>query len=49
VLAVVRGGHAMTDLASGFCLAVGDTLVLAGTHAAMERAFEDLSPPVQTV
>jgi CPA2 family monovalent cation:H+ antiporter-2 len=46
-LAVVRGGHAITDLEAGLTLAVGDTLVLAGTHAEMERAFAVLSPPAE--
>lgn len=44
VLAVVRGGHAITRFDGDFRLAVGDTLVLAGTHAEMERAFQRLGP-----
>jgi K+/H+ antiporter YhaU regulatory subunit KhtT len=44
VVAVVRGGHAITEFDDAFRLSVGDTLVLAGTHAEMERAFERLSP-----
>jgi CPA2 family monovalent cation:H+ antiporter-2 len=45
LVALVRGGLAITAFDEGFRLAVGDTLVLAGTHAEMERAFERLSPP----
>ncbi|MEK7823952.1 MAG: cation:proton antiporter [Candidatus Eisenbacteria bacterium] len=46
VVAVVRGGHAITVFGDEFRLWVGDTLVLAGTHAEMERAFERLSPAI---
>jgi monovalent cation:H+ antiporter-2, CPA2 family len=46
-VAVVRGGHAITDFDAGFTFAVGDTLVLAGTHAEMERAFARLAPPAE--
>jgi CPA2 family monovalent cation:H+ antiporter-2 len=45
VVAVVRGTQAMTDLPPGLVLRVGDTLVLTGTHADMDRAFARLSPP----
>jgi CPA2 family monovalent cation:H+ antiporter-2 len=44
VVAVVRGGTAIAAFADDFRLRVGDTLVLAGTHAEMERAFQRLSP-----
>lgn len=44
VVAAVRGGHAITTFDDSFRLWVGDALVLAGTHAEMERAFERLSP-----
>jgi CPA2 family monovalent cation:H+ antiporter-2 len=44
VLAVVRAGLAITTFDDHFRLSVGDTLVLAGTHADMERAFERLHP-----
>jgi CPA2 family monovalent cation:H+ antiporter-2 len=44
VVAAVRGGHAITTFDDSFRLWVGDVLVLAGTHAEMERAFERLSP-----
>ena len=43
-LALVRGGHAITDFAGDLRLGVGDILVLAGTHAEMEEAFRRLSP-----
>jgi CPA2 family monovalent cation:H+ antiporter-2 len=43
-VAVVRGGGALTDLGGDLALRVGDTLVLTGTHAEMDRAFERLSP-----
>jgi hypothetical protein len=43
-VALVRGGHALTDLGLDLRLAVGDILVLAGTHAEMEEAFRRLSP-----
>lgn len=43
VVAVVRGGRALTGLDADFTLRVGDTLVLTGTHAEIERAFELLS------
>jgi CPA2 family monovalent cation:H+ antiporter-2 len=45
VLAVVRAGHAITELPPDFALMVGDTLVLAGTHGEMEQAFVSLGPP----
>jgi CPA2 family monovalent cation:H+ antiporter-2 len=45
VVAVVRAGQALTELAPDFRLRVGDTLVLSGTHASMDRAFEKLEPP----
>ena len=44
-VAVVRGGHALTRLDDELRLAVGDILVLAGTHAEMERVFQRLGPP----
>jgi CPA2 family monovalent cation:H+ antiporter-2 len=43
VVAVVRGGQALTEIDEGFQLRVGDTLVLTGAHAEMERAFNQLS------
>ena len=43
VVAVVRGGHAITGLDEEFRLRVGDTLVLTGAHAEMYRAFRQLS------
>jgi CPA2 family monovalent cation:H+ antiporter-2 len=44
-IAVVRGGEALTDLAADFRLVLGDTLVLTGSHAAIDAALERLSPP----
>jgi CPA2 family monovalent cation:H+ antiporter-2 len=44
VVAVVRGGNAIAAFGDDFRLRVGDTLVLAGTHAEMERAFQRLTP-----
>jgi CPA2 family monovalent cation:H+ antiporter-2 len=43
LVALVRGGHARTP-GGDVPLTVGDILVLAGTHAAMEEAFQRLSP-----
>ena len=44
VVAVVRGGKAIHDLDDDLVLRTGDTLVLAGNHADMERAFQKLRP-----
>jgi CPA2 family monovalent cation:H+ antiporter-2 len=46
-VAVVRGGQAITEFAPDLRLRIGDTLVLTGTHAQMDRVFEELSPPVE--
>jgi len=43
VVAVVRGGQATSDPPPDLVLRVGDTIVLTGTHAGMERAFARLS------
>jgi CPA2 family monovalent cation:H+ antiporter-2 len=43
LVAVVRAGEAITELNDDFALRVGDTLVLTGAHAEIERAFERLS------
>lgn len=40
LIALVRAGEAITTLDSGLRLMVGDTLVLTGSHAQVERAFE---------
>jgi CPA2 family monovalent cation:H+ antiporter-2 len=45
VVAIVRGGLALTQFDAELRFSVGDTLVLTGTHAEMERAFDRLSPP----
>lgn len=45
VVAVVRAGQAITVSGPDFTLRVGDTLVLSGTHASMDRTFEKLEPP----
>jgi CPA2 family monovalent cation:H+ antiporter-2 len=44
VAAVVRGGHALTTFDEHLRLAVGDILVLAGTHAEMDLASRRLNP-----
>jgi len=44
VVALVRGGAATTTLEPSSVLRVGDILVMTGTHAAMEEAFQRLSP-----
>jgi CPA2 family monovalent cation:H+ antiporter-2 len=44
IVAVVRGSKAIHDLDDDLVLRVGDTLVLAGSHADMERAFQKLRP-----
>jgi CPA2 family monovalent cation:H+ antiporter-2 len=43
-IALVRGGAAVTTLHGGETLRVGDILVLAGTHAQMDRTFRRLHP-----
>jgi CPA2 family monovalent cation:H+ antiporter-2 len=43
VVAVVRAGQALSEPPADFTLKVGDTMVLTGTHAAMEKAFQRLS------
>lgn len=45
VVAVVRGGHALAGIGPDFRLKVGDTLVLTGNHAVMNRAFDRLEAP----
>ncbi len=47
VVAVVRGGHAITSFDDAFRLRVGDTLVLTGAHAAIDAMMERLAPPVR--
>jgi uncharacterized protein with PhoU and TrkA domain len=42
VVAVVRGSDVVTTFRPEFRLRTGDTLVLSGTHAEMDRAFERL-------
>ena len=44
LVAMVRGGAAVTSLEPEAVLQVGDILVMAGSHAAMEEAFRSLSP-----
>jgi CPA2 family monovalent cation:H+ antiporter-2 len=48
LVALVRGGHAISEPGRDVPLTVGDILVLAGTHAAMEEAFQRLSPKLAT-
>ena len=45
LVAVVRGGKPQTAVEPDFRLRVGDTLVVTGTHAEVDRAFERLRPP----
>lgn len=44
LVALVRGGHAIAAPENDVPLAVGDILVLMGTHASMEDAFQRLTP-----
>ena len=45
-MAVVRGGRPLTTVEPDFRLRVGDTLVVTGTHAEVDRVFDRLQPPV---
>ncbi len=45
LVAIVRGGRPLTAVGDDFRLGVGDTLVVTGTHAEVDRVFERLSPP----
>jgi monovalent cation:H+ antiporter-2, CPA2 family len=45
LVAVVRGGRPVADTGGDFRLRVGDTLVVTGTHAEVDRAFERLRRP----
>jgi CPA2 family monovalent cation:H+ antiporter-2 len=47
VAAVVRGGSALTAFDGEFRLRVGDTLVLTGDHAGIDRAMDQLAPPAE--
>lgn len=44
VIAVVRGGEVIAEPPADLVLRVGDSVVLTGSHAAMEQAFEVLNP-----
>jgi CPA2 family monovalent cation:H+ antiporter-2 len=46
-IALVRGGAAVTSLGTDEVLRVGDILVLAGTHAEMDRTFHHLHPAAE--
>jgi len=48
LVAVVRSGRPLTSVEDGFRLRVGDTLVVTGTHAEVDRVFERLRPPVDS-
>ncbi len=48
VVAVVRGGHVMAEPPADFELRVGDTVVLTGDHASMDRAAEQLRPAAES-
>jgi uncharacterized protein with PhoU and TrkA domain len=41
---VVRGGRRLPDVDAGYRLEVGDTLVLAGSHAGIDEAVQRLTP-----
>ncbi|MFQ5849691.1 MAG: cation:proton antiporter [Candidatus Binatia bacterium] len=45
VIAVVRDGQSLHNPSPDFCLAVGDILVLLGSHREMDQAMRLLSPP----
>ena len=45
LVAIVRGGRPLTTVEEDFRLRVGDTLVVTGTHAEVDRVFERLRPP----
>ena len=40
VIAVVRAGEPLTNPDPDLCLSPGDSLVLVGSHAELERAFD---------
>jgi len=44
LIAVVRGGRAMSGYDDSLALRVGDTLVMTGNHASMDRVFQRLRP-----
>jgi len=44
LVAVVRGGNAMTELDPALELKVGDTLVMTGAHGDLDRTIDSLSP-----
>jgi CPA2 family monovalent cation:H+ antiporter-2 len=45
LVAIVRGGRPLTTVEDDLRLRVGDTLVVTGTHAEVDRVFERLRPP----
>jgi len=45
LVAVVRGGRALESYDASLELRVGDTLVMTGNHASMDRLFQHLRPP----
>jgi CPA2 family monovalent cation:H+ antiporter-2 len=44
LVAIVRGGHAMTEFDPQIELRVGDTLVVTGDHASIDKVVERLQP-----
>jgi CPA2 family monovalent cation:H+ antiporter-2 len=44
LVAIVRGGHAMTSFDPQIELRVGDTLVITGSHASLDKVVERLQP-----
>jgi CPA2 family monovalent cation:H+ antiporter-2 len=46
LVAIVRGGRPLTTVGDDFRLNIGDTLVVTGTHAEVDRVFERLRPPL---
>jgi CPA2 family monovalent cation:H+ antiporter-2 len=47
LVAVVRGGRPFTSFEDEFRLRVGDTLVVTGTHAEVDKVFERLRSPAE--
>jgi CPA2 family monovalent cation:H+ antiporter-2 len=45
LVAIVRGGRPVPSVEGDFRMRVGDTLVVTGTHAEVDRVFERLRPP----
>ena len=46
LIAIVRGGNVYTDFDPQFEIRVGDTLVITGDHASIDRVMERLVPAI---